>query len=83
MEEIFKVEVDFNKINYTTTINMDTRSNFINVTTITDFDIPFCFLSNKCDKINEINVINIKYENSKYLEKNFLLNASLFLTYNT
>ena len=60
--DIQRVEVDFNNINYTTTINMDTRSNFINVTTITDFDIPFCFLSNKCDKINEINVINIKYE---------------------
>ena len=36
--DIQRVEVDFNNINYTTTINMDTRSNFINVTTITDIN---------------------------------------------
>jgi len=35
---IRRVEVEFNKVNYTTIINMDTRSTIINITTITDFD---------------------------------------------
>ena len=33
-----RVEVEFNKVNYTTIINIDTRSTLINITTITDFD---------------------------------------------
>ena len=37
--DIQRVEVEFNNVNYTTNLNMDTKSKLINMTTITDFDI--------------------------------------------
>jgi hypothetical protein len=36
-ENIIKVEVEFNDVNYTTNLNFDTQSTFINVTTIANF----------------------------------------------
>ena len=37
--DIQRVEVEFNNVNYTTNLNMDTKLKLINMTTITDFDI--------------------------------------------
>ena len=58
--KVFRYDIDFNDVNYTLTLNYNTKSNFIDITTFTDFD-KYYYTSQMYELPDKYETENITY----------------------